>query len=179
MSFEAGRKTGKLWEDIKQCDKILIDFNYNRSNKNEREFENSLSSIIGNLSKNFNNTIITQQDRNTTVQSVHCFGKNNRPDMAIGNDGLAIEIKYISTDLDGFKKSLGQGYIYRLRYKFVIIALVLSQSNCSLYNKIINGEEKDLEDILEHLASLNIFYYIFPAFKTKSNQKKFFRVDYL
>lgn len=175
MAFESGRKIGNLWKDMHEINKTILNFSFNLSNKTERQFENSFSSVLCNKQSIFNNEIITQINKKAVVQSVYCFGKNNRPDMTINNDGIAIEIKYIDKNLDGLKQSIGQGYLYRLRYKFVVIILIISSKNKELFGKIVNGEEKDLEDILKHLADKqNIFTYLVPAFTLKKGQKKYF-----
>ena len=98
--------------------------------------------------------------------------------MAINDDGIAIEIKYISGSFDGIKMALGQSFMYRLRYKFVVNVIVISEDNKTVYEKALNGEEKDIEDILKYLADdMNVFTYIIPAFSLKKNQKRVFEVN--
>ena len=90
--------------------------------------------------------------------------------MAIGEDGIVIELKYIrdKTKVNSIKQAIGQSVFYRLKYKFSVIIIVLSKDNEQLYEDIvINERETDLEKILKYLADeLNIFTYIVPAFKT-------------
>lgn len=63
---------------------------------------------------------------------------------------------------------IGQGYIYRLDYKFVFLVLVISDKKKNMYYEIANGKEKQLEDILFHLSqNMNIFTYIVPSFPIK------------
>ena len=115
---------------------------------------------------NFKNKIITQIDKTEKVVSVYCFGKNHRPDLTINNDGIAVEIKF--TSYGGLKEAIGQGYFYRLKYRFTFLVLVISEKNKQLYEDIENGKEKDLEDILKILAiEKNIFTYIVPSFVIK------------
>ena len=98
--------------------------------------------------------------------------------MTINDDGIAIEIKYINNSFDGVKMALGQSFMYRLRYKFVINIIVISEENKSVYEKVLNGEEKDLEDIMKYLAeNMNVYTYIVPAFSLKNGQKKVFEVN--
>ena len=98
--------------------------------------------------------------------------------MVINDDGIAIEIKYIKNSFDGVKMALGQSFMYRLRYKFVINIIVISEDNKDVYEKALNGEEKDLEDILKYLAEdMNVYTYIVPAFSLKNGQKKVFEVN--
>lgn len=175
MSFEAGRRRGRYWEDVQKLDKLIRNHNFNITSKSEKDFENSFSSVLMNRKEDFSSKIITQIDKEVIVQSVYCFGKNHRPDLTLDKDGIAVEIKYINETTDGAKHAIGQAYFYRLRYRFAVIVLVLSQKNKALYEKIINGEEKDLEDIVKQLADeLNIFCYIMPAFSLKPNIKGHF-----
>ncbi|NQS98480.1 MAG: hypothetical protein HQ591_08505, partial [candidate division Zixibacteria bacterium] len=94
-----------------------------------------------------------------------------RPDLTLEENGIAIEIKFVT--YAGLKAAIGQGYFYRLRYKFVFLILVISEARRKIYRSIDNGEEKDLEDILSQLAEqMNIFTYIVPAFNIKPGMRK-------
>lgn len=46
--------------------------------------------------------------KDTVVQSIYLFDKKNRPGLTIKEDGIAIEIKYLSGSLDGLKQAIGQ-----------------------------------------------------------------------
>ena len=102
---------------------------------------------------------------------MYCFGKNHRPDLTLEENGIAIEIKFIT--YAGLKEAIGQGYLYRLRYKFVFLVLIISEGRKNIYEGLDIGKEKDLEDTLSHLAaSMNIFTYIVPVFSIKPGTKK-------
>ncbi|MBR6295436.1 MAG: hypothetical protein VZR56_01830 [Treponema sp.] len=185
MGFEKGKRTGKNWEDILFIDSLIKNTDrksdgsiMNITGKEEREFELRFSSLLDANKKNLNGKLISQQNKDTTVKQIYCFGKKHRPDMAINDDGIAIEIKYISGSFDGIKMALGQSFMYRLRYKFVVNVIVISEDNKTVYEKALNGEEKDIEDILKYLADdMNVFTYIIPAFSLKKNQKRVFEVN--
>ena len=184
MGFEKGNRTGKNWEDVlfidsllKNADKKTSGSIMNITGKEEREFELRFSTILDANKGKINGEIVSQQNKDTTVKQIYCFGKKHRPDMTINDDGIAIEIKYINDNFDGVKMALGQSLMYRLRYKFVINVIVISEKNKDVYEKAVNGEEKDLEDILKYLADdINVFTYIVPAFSLK-NQKRVFEVN--
>ena len=185
MGFESGKRTGKNWEDIlfidsliKNADKKSSGSIMNITGMEERNFELRFSSLLDANKNKLNGTLISQQNKDTTVKQIYCFGKKHRPDMTINDDGIAIEIKYINENFDGVKMALGQSFMYRLRYKFVINVIVISEKNKDVYEKALNGEEKDLEDILKYLADdMNVFTYIVPAFSLKNNQKRVFEVN--
>ncbi len=187
MGFEKGKRTGKNWEDvlfidslIKNADKKSTGSIMNITGKEEKDFELRFSTILDANKGKLNGKLISQQNKDTTVKQIYCFGKKHRPDMVINDDGIAIEIKYIKSSFDGVKMALGQSFMYRLRYKFVINIIVISEENKDVYEKALNGEEKDLEDILKYLANdMNVFTYVVPAFSLKTGQKKVFEVNAL
>lgn len=166
MAFELGRRNGSLWNDAKRLNEFISEFPFQTTGKKEKDFEIGVSQALKSNEKNYENGIITQIHKDKKVSSVYCFGKNHRPDLTINDDGIAFEIKYIR--YDGLADAIGQGYLYRLRYKFVFLILVISDTNKPLYEDIETGKEKDLEDILNDLAEgKNIFTYIVPAFVIK------------
>ena len=185
MGFEKGKRTGKNWEDVlfidslvKNADKKSSGSIMNITGKEEKDFELRFSTLLDAHKEKINWKIISQQNKDTTVKQIYCFGKKHRPDMVINDDGIAIEIKYIKNSFDGVKMALGQSFMYRLRYKFVINIIVISEDNKDVYEKALNGEEKDLEDILKYLAEdMNVYTYIVPAFSLKNGQKKVFEVN--
>ena len=61
---------------------------------------------------------------------------------------------------------------------FLLIGSITKWDLKDVYEKAVNGEEKDLEDILKYLADdMNVFTYIVPAFSLKNNQKRVFEVN--
>jgi len=143
-----------------------MEYPFQTTGVNEAAFERGFATTLMATKNKYSSDVITQIDRNSTVQSVYCFGKKHRPDMTLGENGIAIEMKFIT--YAGLKDAIGQGHLYRLRYKFVFLVLIIAESKKSVYEEIDNGEEKDLEDTLHYLAeTLNIFTYIAPAFRIK------------
>ena len=92
--------------------------------------------------------------------------------MTINEDGIAVEITYLSGSLDGLKQAIGQSIFYRVRYRFVLNVFVIAEKYKDTYLKGANDEEKDLEEIFKDLSSdMNIFSYIVPAFNPGPNVK--------
>lgn len=171
MSFEVSRRFGRYWDDCKELDELIYNYPFHTTGKNERDFENGFATSLIVAQKNFNCNVITQIDKSTSVKSIHCFGKKHRPDMTLDENGVAIELKFIT--YSGLKDAIGQGYLYRLQYKFVFLILVISEDRKVIYDDIHSGKEKALEDTLQHLAdNMNIFTYIVPAFNLKPAVKK-------
>jgi len=84
--------------------------------------------------------IHSQVDKDTVVRSVYLFGKKHRPDLTINEDGIAVEIKFLSNSLDGLKQAIGQSIFYRVRYRFVINLFVIDEKYKETYLKGANDE---------------------------------------
>lgn len=173
MGFQTSRRYGRYWEDAKRLDALINRYHFNTSGKDERSFEHGFASTLLNMQKEFNSRVMSQIDNTSIVRGVRCFGKKHRPDMALDENIIGIELKFIR--YAGLKDAIGQGYLYRLRYKFVFLVLIISKDRSAIYEDLNAGKEKDLEDTLQHLAdNMNIFTYIVPAFNTKPATKKCF-----
>lgn len=168
MSFEKSVRRGRVWEDANKLHEILSNkVSFNLTGKKERDFEFSFSSALQINEDIFNGQLITQTNKERKVNSIYCFGKNYRPDITIDDNGIAIEIKYIS--YHGLKDAIGQGFLYRLQYKFVFLVLIISEEKKEMYQDLAIGKEKDLENTLQFLADeMNIFTYILPSFTIKT-----------
>jgi len=91
--------------------------------------------------------------------------------MTLDDNGVALELKFIT--YAGLKDAIGQGYLYRLRYRFVFLILVISEDRSYIYGDLDTNKEKDLHDTLQHLANtMNIFTYVVPAFEISPGMKK-------
>jgi hypothetical protein len=171
MTFEAGRRRGRYWNDAKLLHETLREYPFHTTGRKERDFENGVASSLMMVKKQFNSKVITQIDKSSTVKSVYCFGKKHRPDLAFDENGIAIEIKFIT--YAGLKEAIGQGYLYRLQYRFVFLVLIISEARKSVYLDLDGGKEKDLADTLQHLADhMNVFTCVAPAFIPGPGAKK-------
>lgn len=171
MGFKQSRRSGKYWEDAITLDKIITDHNFITTGKTERDFENGLSSVLDTRKNRFNCSVMSQVSRETKVSSVYCFGKNHRPDMTLDENGIAIEVKFVN--YSGLKDAIGQGYMYRLQYRFVFLILVVKSTKKEFYEDLSVGKERPMVDMLQHLADhMNIFTYIVPSFKINKNMKR-------
>jgi hypothetical protein len=91
---------------------------------NEREFEQA---VVANLqqSSKLKKTLITQVDDEPVekITQAHLFGFRHRPDITIGKDGTAVEIKRIDGG-GSVREALGQAIAYRTCYRYVIPVLI-------------------------------------------------------
>lgn len=172
MGFEKGIRRGSVWDDVIATDAIIKKTRFALTVRSEREFEFAFTQTLAAHADKLKGKIFSQTNQETIVKSVYCFGKRHRPDITINEDGIAIEIKYLSDSLDGIKLALGQSMLYRLRYKFVFNVFILAEKHKDTYSKASKGEERDLEDIFRDLSQEeNIFCYIVPAFSAAPNLK--------
>ena len=95
MGFEKGKRNGKNWEDIlfidsliKNSDKKTSGSIMNITGKEEKVFELRFSSLLDANKVKLNGNLISQQNKDTTVKQIYCFGKKHRPDMTINDDGI-------------------------------------------------------------------------------------------
>jgi hypothetical protein len=95
LGFELARRRGRVWEDAKKLNETILQFPFATSGSNESVFERGFATSLMAAKNNYNCEVVTQIDRDTTVQSVFCFGKNHRPDMTLDGNGVAIELKFI------------------------------------------------------------------------------------
>lgn len=171
MGYANCRRRGHLWDDMHRLHELITTHNFNVSVRQETDFERYFSGALNMAKDSYHSRVITQINRDEPVHSVYCFGKKHRPDMTLGVDGAAIELKLIDGCTDGLKVAIGQAHLYRLKYKHAVLILVVSHKNRQLYEKIVNKEEKDLEDILRAQNDTNIYTYIVPAFDTGNRQR--------
>ena len=113
MAFKTGHRRGQIWDDVQTMDKIIHNTRFNLTGKSERKFELAFMSAVNANADRMNGQILSQVDKDMIVRSVYLFGKKHRPDLAINEDGLAVEIKYLSGSLDGLKQAIGQSIFYR------------------------------------------------------------------
>lgn len=124
FGFKRSRRHGIHFDLAREACTLLQTGNLLKKGRNEREFEQAIVSVLESspaLAKN----LITQvgDDEVEKVSQAHLFGFKHRPDTAIGLDGTAIEIKAVTRGFS-VRDLIGQGFAYRVHYRFVILVLV-------------------------------------------------------
>ncbi|WP_395375073.1 hypothetical protein [Marinicella sp. W31] len=164
MNFMPSRRSGRYWDDAKLLHKCIKSFNFVVNAQREKEFENMFAASLDAHKDKFQSELVSQTNKETTVQSIRCFGKNHRPDMTFDKNGIAIEIKLSS--YSGLTKAIGQGHIYRLSYRFAFLIIILTKDKKGFYQEFASNGEPLTESLLQYLADeMNIFTYIVPSFK--------------
>lgn len=152
--FLASRKTGYYWESVEKVLKIVQRVSLDINSDDERKFEDRLS---GALQPNFDD-FIDQRNVQQVMTRITAFGHDHRPDMSIAKDGIAIEVKVIRTGAS-IREAIGQAFIYRLGYRFVVVIWVDTSKDKSY--KSASEDPKTAEyQFLKELEESNIYCVI-------------------
>ena len=84
-------------------------------------------------------------DKGTVVLSVYPLSRKHRPDLAINDEAIAVEIKFLTDSLDGLKQAIGKSILVRVSYRFVINFFVVDERYKDKYLKGATYEDKDLD----------------------------------
>lgn len=174
LGFKRAHKRGQYYELTLEAIKVANAIDFDVKGRDERDYEHILASQL-HQSKTLQPNLITQVNRDqiNTITPVDFFGYRHRPDIAIGQDCTAIEVKVMHNS-QSLRDMLGQGICYRMQYRFVILVFVLPKMSNELItsceNEIdSNGEPNNEHNLLRTMADdLNIFSVIGPAGKRKN-----------
>lgn len=142
MGFEKGIRRGSIWDDVIAIDAIIKKTLFALTGRSEREFKFAFTQTLAAHADKLKGKIFSQANQETIVKSVYCFGKRHRPDLTINEDGVAIEISYLSDSLDGIKLALGQSMLYRLRYSLFSMCSFLLRSIGTLTPRQARGRSE-------------------------------------
>ena len=136
-SLITSQRRGAYWEDCQRAIKVIKNMNLQKSDEYERLFEGRISQVLDGMS--FNDKFIDQRSTQDVLTRVTLFGKDHRPDMSVGDDGTAIEVKLVF-DGNKVKEALSQAIFYRVHYRFVIVILV-DITEDGVITMLINDQE--------------------------------------
>lgn len=136
--------------------------------QSERQFEMTVVSHLQ-ASPRLRKNLITQigVDEVEKITQATLFGFSHRPDISIGNDGTAIEIKVITSG-QSVRDVIGQGLAYRMHYRFVILVLIDQTEDRQIVKLCrLKGSRESL--LLSELAeSMNILTIIGPLRQSRN-----------
>ena len=113
--------------------------------------------------------LITQvgADEVEKIAKAKLFGFSHWPDLSIGIDGTAIEIKAIAGG-QATRDILGQSIAYRMQYRFVILVLVDTTADRRLV-ELCKDKKSDEYSLLSGMAnSMNVFSVVGPLARSKN-----------
>jgi hypothetical protein len=162
LGFVTGAKRGQHFELAEFAIAKLKGVNLLVKGKTENHFEHTIVSHLQ-ASPKLRQNLITQigLDEVEKITKASLFGFSHRPDVSIGIDGTAIEIKVISTG-QSVRDILGQAIAYRMQYRFVILVLV-DQTDDRKVVELCRSKESQEFSLLSGLSeTMNIFTIIGP-----------------
>jgi hypothetical protein len=113
--------------------------------------------------------LITQTE-DGEVEKIHrsyLFGFHHKPDVAIGRDGTAIEVKVVSSSPQ-IREALGQAIAYRMDYNFVILVLVDRTAGGQIVKRCREKSSQE-HNLLSSLAKdFNVLSIVGPKSKGKN-----------
>ena len=136
--------------------------------KSERSYEHTIIAHLQSSPK-LRKNLITQigEEEVDKITTANLFGFHHRPDTTIGNDGTAIEIKVIKSGYS-VRDILGQGVVYRMNYRFVILVFVDNTPERQIVEACCSKKSQEYS-LLHGLANThNIFSVVGPCGQSKN-----------
>ena len=166
--FMPSRRHGIHYDLALETLNMLEKVNVKLKNHTEKHFEHSVVSFLES-NKNLKENLITQigEEEVDKIEHSKLFGFRHRPDITIGNDGTAIEIKLINGSQD-VRDILGQGLVYRMYYRFVIIFMIDNTSDKRIVEKCENNECQESELLNGLCDNFNVFTVIGPKKRSEN-----------
>lgn len=148
-SLRASNRAGGYWEDCKHALDLIQKMPLQKSYVKERAFQGRVASFLE--SNSFLDRFIDPSSTTDSIAGLHLFGSYHYPDMTIGSEGTAIEVK-IADHAGKVKAAIAQSLLYRMHYRFVIMVLIDTSDDGEIY-KLLKDESsreakfiKDMED---------------------------------
>lgn len=168
LGFRPAAKHGQHYDLAVFAAHQLKSVNLLMNGKSERQFEMTVVSHLQ-ASPPLNKNLITQIDIDEVkkITQASLFGFSHRPDISIGNDGTAIEIKVISSGA-AVRDVLGQALAYRMHYRFAILVLIDATEERQVVSSCRTEGSRERSLLLELAAAMNIFTIIGPLSKSRN-----------
>ncbi len=168
LGFFPGAKRGSHYQLAMFALKRLKAVNLLVKGQSESHFEHTIVSHLQS-SPNLRRNLITQigLDEVEKITKASLFGFSHRPDVSIGNDGTAIEIKVISTG-QSVRDILGQAIAYRMHYRFVILVLVDQTEDRKVVELCCSKKSQEFSLLSGLAEAMNIFTVVGPVNQSKN-----------
>ena len=156
-SLMQGRRDGKYWEDCEYTIKALSRLDLSGAGATEKEFENRVASFLGKQEFPSGERFIDHRTYHDPAGEIALFSSVHRPDMSIGRNGTAIELKAADHG-NKVKLAISQALFYRIGYRFVIVLLVDITDQGDIYAGLRgHGNTPEVQFIGDLEEHLNIF----------------------
>ncbi|MCK4578998.1 MAG: hypothetical protein KAU50_09420 [Candidatus Marinimicrobia bacterium] len=156
-SLMQGRRDGKYWEDCEYTIKALFKLDLSRTEMKEKEFEDRVAWFLGKQQFPSGERFIDHRTHHDAASEPVLFGSVHRPDMSIGMDGTAIEVKAADHG-NKVKQAISQALFYRIGYRFVIVLLVDITNKGDIYAGLReHGNTREVQFVDDLEENMNIF----------------------
>ncbi len=167
LGFVPSVKRGQHYELATFAVKSLKEVNVLVKGKTERHFEHTIISHLQASSK-LRPNLITQigiEEVEKITPGV-LFGFSHRPDVTIGKDGTALEIKIVSSG-QSVRDILGQAIAYRMHHRFVILILVDKTVDRNIVNLCQSQDSSECRLLSGLAETMNVFTIVGPVGQSK------------
>ncbi len=156
-SLMQGRRDGKYWEDCEYTIKALSKLDLSKTEMTEKEFEDRVAWFLGKQTFPGGERFIDHRVHHDAASEIALFSSVHRPDMSIGRDGTAIEVKAADHG-NKVKQAISQALFYRIGYRFAIVLLVDTTDQGDIYAGLReHGNTREVQFIDDLEEHLNIF----------------------
>jgi hypothetical protein len=166
--FKKYTRTGTHYDLAMDAAKHIKKINFLIKHRDEKDVEHHLVSSLETY-RNLKPHLITQLNKEQPVimTRAELFGFRHSPDVAIGDDGTAIELKLIKSS-QSVREMLGQAMCYRVNYRFVILVFVAPEPACS-FIELCRQKGSNEHKLLNALAAdFGIFSVVGPTSNGKN-----------
>lgn len=172
IGFVPGPRIGQHYELLKLAMTKLKSVTLSLKLDKENSFESAVAECLRSSPK-LKKNLITQigEDEVEKISKASLFGFSHRPDITIGNDGTAIEIKLVASSSQ-IRDILGQAIAYRTHYRFVILVIVDKTSERSIVATCQDKKGPEYS-LLTYLAEEFNIYTIIGRSSTEGNNLVF------
>ncbi len=163
LGFASAAKRGQHYDLAMFATNKLKSVNLLVKGQSERHFEMTVVSHLQ-ASPRLRKNLLTQigVDEVEKITQANLFGFSHRPDISLGNDGTAIEIKVVASG-QAVRDVLGQALAYRMHYRFAILVLI-DQTDERQVVTLCRSKDSQERALLSELAlAMNIFTVIGPV----------------
>jgi hypothetical protein len=157
--FKQYSRKGIHYELAMEAAKRIKRINFLIKHRDEKDVEHHLVSSLE-TSRKLKPHLFTQlnKEQSAIMTRSELFGFRHSPDVAIGDDGTAIELKLIKNS-QSVREMLGQAMCYRVNYRFVILIFVTPKTACSFIDTCSqkrSNEHKLLNALYEDFGIFSI-----------------------
>jgi len=161
--FKKYSRKGAHYDLAMEAAKHIKKINFLIKHRDEKDVEHHIVSSLETY-RNLKPHLITQLNKEQPVimTRAELFGFRHSPDVAIGDDGTAIELKLIKSS-QSVREMLGQAMCYRMNYRFVILIFVSPASSCSFIDLCSEKRSNERKLLNALAADFGIFSVVGPT----------------